>query len=56
MFTFGGKILLAFMIKLIGRVLLEEMSIVQSLKNPPAFYGTRRFNTVFTRAFHLSLS
>jgi hypothetical protein len=36
--------------------LLEELSIVQPLKNPPAFYGTRRFNTVFTRALHWSLS
>jgi hypothetical protein len=25
--------------------LLEELSIVQPLKNSPAFYGTRRFNT-----------
>jgi hypothetical protein len=30
--------------------LLEELPIVQPLKNSPAFYGTRRFNTVFTRA------
>jgi hypothetical protein len=29
---------------------------VQPLRNPPAFHGTRRFNTVFTRALHLSLS
>jgi hypothetical protein len=36
--------------------LLEELSIVQPLKNPPAFYGTRRFNTVFIRALHWSLS
>jgi hypothetical protein len=35
--------------------LLEELSIVQPLMNPPAFYGTRRFNTVFTRALHWSL-
>jgi hypothetical protein len=28
--------------------LLEEPPIVQPLKNFPAFYGTRRFNTVFT--------
>jgi hypothetical protein len=32
--------------------LLEEPPIVQPLKNFPAFYGTRRFNTVFTRALH----
>jgi hypothetical protein len=28
---------------------------VQLLKNFPAFYGTRRFITVFTRALHWSL-
>jgi hypothetical protein len=28
---------------------LEKLSIVQLLKNFPAFYGTRRFITVFTR-------
>jgi hypothetical protein len=31
--------------------LLEKLSIVQLLKNLPAFYGTRRFITVFTRAY-----
>jgi hypothetical protein len=36
--------------------LLAELSIVQPLENPPAFHGTRRFNTVFTRALHRSLS
>jgi hypothetical protein len=36
--------------------LLEEPPIVQPLKNFPAYYGTRRFNTVFTRALHWSLS
>jgi hypothetical protein len=36
--------------------LLEKPPIVQSLKNFPAFYGTRRFITVFTRALHWSLS
>jgi hypothetical protein len=35
--------------------LLENLSIVQLLKNFPAFYGTRRFITVFTRALHWSL-
>jgi hypothetical protein len=29
---------------------------VQLLKNFPAFYGTRRLITVFTRALHWSLS
>jgi hypothetical protein len=32
------------------------MPIVQLLKNFPAFYGTRMFITVFTRALHSSLS
>jgi hypothetical protein len=36
--------------------LLEKPPIVQPLKNFPAFYGTRRFSTVFTRALHWSLS
>jgi hypothetical protein len=36
--------------------LLEEPPIVQPLKNFPACYGTRRFNTMFTRAIHWSLS
>jgi hypothetical protein len=37
-------------------VLLEKPPIVQLLKNFPAFYGTRRFSAVFTRALHWSLS
>jgi hypothetical protein len=36
--------------------LLEKPPIVQPLKSFPAFYGTRRFNTLFTRAIHWSLS
>jgi hypothetical protein len=32
--------------------LLEKPPIVQLLKNFPAFYGTRRFITVFTKALH----
>jgi hypothetical protein len=36
--------------------LLERPRIVQPLKNFPAFYGIWRFNTVFTRAVHWSLS
>jgi hypothetical protein len=36
--------------------LLEKLPIVQPLKNFPAFYVTRRFVTVFTRAVHWSLS
>jgi hypothetical protein len=34
----------------------EKLPIVQLLKNFPAFYGTRRFITVFIRALHWSLS
>jgi hypothetical protein len=30
----------------------EKPPTVQLLKNFPAFYGTRKFITVFTRAFH----
>jgi hypothetical protein len=36
--------------------LLEKPPIVQLLKSFPAFYGTRKFVTVFTRALHWSLS
>jgi hypothetical protein len=36
--------------------LFEKLSIVQPLKNFPAFYETRRFITVSTRALQWSLS
>jgi prolipoprotein diacylglyceryltransferase len=36
--------------------LLERSLVVWTLDSFPAFYGTRRFNTEFTRALHLSLS
>jgi hypothetical protein len=36
--------------------LLEEPLIGQPVKNFPAFHGAQRFNTVFTRALHWSLS
>jgi hypothetical protein len=36
--------------------LLEKLPIVQALKKFPAFYGTKRFITVFTRVIHWSLS
>jgi hypothetical protein len=39
-----------------GWALLQKPSVVQLLKNFPTFYGTRRFNAVFTRALHWSLS
>jgi hypothetical protein len=38
-----------------NRVLLEKLRVPQLVKFP-AFYGTRRFITAFTRARHLSLS
>jgi hypothetical protein len=34
----------------------EAPPVVRPLDSFPAFYGTRRFNTEFTRALHLSLS
>ena len=37
-------------------VLLQKLSGPQLVKKFPAFYGTRRFLTVFTNARHLSLS
>jgi hypothetical protein len=39
-----------------SRALLDEPPIEHPLKNFPAFYGTRRLNTVFTRALYWSLS
>jgi hypothetical protein len=38
-----------------SRVILEKLIIAQIIKKFPAFYGTRRIITVFTRARHLSL-
>ena len=37
-------------------VQLEKLTGSQLVKKFPAFYGTRRFNTAFTSARHLSLS
>ena len=39
-----------------SRVLLEKLTGLQLVKKFPAFYGTRRFITVFTIARHLYLS
>ena len=39
-----------------SRVLLEKLIGSQPVKKFPAFYGTRRFITAFTRPRHLSLS
>jgi hypothetical protein len=38
-----------------SRVLLEKLTGSQLVKKFPAFYGTRRFITAFTKARHLSL-
>jgi hypothetical protein len=39
-----------------SRGLLEKPPAVQLVKKFPAFYGTQRFITIFTRAHHWSLS
>jgi hypothetical protein len=36
--------------------LLEKLTVSQLVKKFPAFYGTRKFITAFTKARHLSLS
>jgi hypothetical protein len=38
-----------------NRVLLEKPANTQPLKKFPAFYGTQRFITAFTRDHHLFL-
>ena len=38
-----------------SRILLEKLTGSQLVKKFPAFYGTRKFITVFTSARHLSL-
>jgi hypothetical protein len=49
-------LLSAFITYLWSWALVEKLPIVQLLKDFPAFYGTRRFITVFMRALHWSLS
>ena len=41
---------------LLTRLLLHKITASQLVKKFPAFYGTRRFITEFTRSCHLSLS
>jgi hypothetical protein len=48
--------LLTTWLTLWGRDLLEKLIVTQLVKKFPAFYGTWRFITVFTRARHWSLS
>ena len=53
----GPKVLtLTYLLTPWCRVLLEKPTGLQLVKKFPAFYGTRRFITTFTRARHLSLS
>jgi hypothetical protein len=54
----GGKVrkVMCVVTYLRSWALLEKLPIVQPFKNFPAFYGTRRFITVFTRALHWSPS
>jgi len=39
-----------------SRTLFEKLRVAQLLKKLPVFYGSRRFNTVFTRVRHETLS
>jgi hypothetical protein len=41
---------------LCGAFLLEKLIVTQLVKKFPTFYATQRFITVFTRAYHWSLS
>jgi len=40
----------------LNRALLEKLTGPQLVKKFPAFYGTRKFITAFTRALHLFAS
>jgi hypothetical protein len=44
-----------YLLSPLNRVLLEKLNGSQTVKKFPAFYGTRRFISTFTRARHLSL-
>jgi hypothetical protein len=48
--------LISYLLSPRSRVLLEKLTGLQLVKEFPAFYGTRKFITVLTRARHLSLS
>ena len=45
-----------FLITQCSRVLLQKLTSFQLVEKFPAFYGTRGFITVYTSAWHLSLS
>ena len=49
-------LLLTYLLTAWSRVLLEKLTGSQPVKKFPAFYGTRKFITAFTRARHLSIS
>jgi hypothetical protein len=51
-----SKIFFVFILAPWSRILLEKLIGLQIVKIFPAFYGTRRFITAFTNAYHLSLS
>jgi hypothetical protein len=51
-----GPVLQLILLAPWSRVLPEKLKRPELLKKFPAFYGTRRFITAFTRACHLSLS
>ena len=51
-----NRIVISYLLSPWSRVLLEKLTGPLLVKKFPAFYGTRRFITVFTSAGHLSLS
>jgi hypothetical protein len=48
--------LLSYLLSPWSRILLKKLTGFKLVKKFPAFYGTRRFITSFTRAHYLSLS
>jgi len=54
--TYFLTYLLTYLLIPWNSVLLEKLTNLQLVKKFPAFYGTRKFNTAFTSARHLSLS
>jgi len=54
--TYLFTYLLTYLLTPCSRVLLENLTDFQLVKEFPAFYGTRLFITAFTRSRHLALS
>ena len=52
----GDLHLLLYLLTPWSRVLFEKLAGLQLVKKFPAFYGTRRFITAFTRARSLSIT